>query len=154
MLSKPKYGWTDFKLDGTNIYRLSYTDDIAFKWLDESIHGLENLSPFCVKGFLEPNRFLCIVSYWNCHIIIEDDERYPLKKDDIHNEYSHTSMIEFCKYLHYDISSQMQEWVLFADHADEYDIDEKTELLVQKLYRLSVLINKKLESFGENRCFL
>ena len=41
MLSKPKYGWTDFKLDGTNIYRLSYTDDIAFKWLDEG--GTEGL---------------------------------------------------------------------------------------------------------------
>ena len=93
MLTRPENGWTGFSLEGTSTYGLSYLDDIAFEWLDQAIHGLETLSPFCVKGFLEPNRMLCVVSYWNCHIIVENDERYPLKKEQIRNEYSHTSMM-------------------------------------------------------------
>ena len=62
MLTKPENGWTGFGLEGTSTYGLSYLDDIAFEWLDQAIHGLETLSPFCVKGFLEPNRMLCVVS--------------------------------------------------------------------------------------------
>ncbi len=89
MLTKPCYGWTDFQLDGTSIYKLSYIDDIAFEWIEQAIHGLEGLTPFCVKGFLEPNRLLCTVSFWNCHIVIEDEERYPLNKEDVVTEYSH-----------------------------------------------------------------
>lgn len=80
MLTKPYYGWTDFSLEGTSVYGLSYLDDIAFEWLDQAIHGLETMLPFCVKGFLEPGRMLCTVSFWNCHIVIEDDEREPLKR--------------------------------------------------------------------------
>ena len=30
MLTKPVHGWSDFQLDGTSIYGLSYIDDIAF----------------------------------------------------------------------------------------------------------------------------
>ena len=70
MLSKPKYGWSDFCLEGTSVYGLSYLDDIAFEWLDQAIHGLKAMQPFCVKAFLEPRRFLCMVSYHNCHIVI------------------------------------------------------------------------------------
>ena len=65
MLTKPYYGWTDFSLEGTSVYGLSYLDDIAFEWLDQAIHGLETMLPFCVKGFLEPGRMLCTVSFWN-----------------------------------------------------------------------------------------
>jgi hypothetical protein len=86
MLTKPIHGWSDFQLDGTSIYGLSYLDDIAFEWIAQAIHGLETMMPFCVKGFLEPNRFLCTVSYWNCHIVCEDDERYPLDEEDVINE--------------------------------------------------------------------
>ena len=49
MLTKPEAGWSDFSLDGTSVYTLSYLDDIPFEWLDEAIHGLEILNPFCVK---------------------------------------------------------------------------------------------------------
>ena len=41
MLTKPVYGWSDFQLDGTSTYGLSYLDDIAFEWVDQAIHGLE-----------------------------------------------------------------------------------------------------------------
>lgn len=153
MLTRPENGWTGFSLEGTSTYGLSYLDDIAFEWLDQAIHGLETLSPFCVKGFLEPNRMLCVVSYWNCHIIVENDERYPLKKEQIRNEYSHTSMIEFCKYLYNDVYDYRDGWISFVDYADA-DPQKKEQQLLQRLERLKALIVQREECFGEDRCFL
>ena len=153
MLTKPYSGWTDFQLEGTSKYSLSYLDDIAFEWIDQSIHGLETMLPFCVKGFLEPDRMLCTVSFWNCHIVIENDERNPLEKGDIVNEYSHTSMIDFCKYLYNDIISNVDEWASFVDYHDE-DIGYKKTQHLQKLERLRNQIQEREECFGENRGFL
>lgn len=153
MLTKPKAGWTDFHLEGCGIYGLSYLDDIAFEWLEQAIFGLETMNPFCVKGFLEPNRFLCTVSYWNCHIIVEDDERYPLDSDDVINEFSHTSMIEFCKYLYEDISMYIDEWASFVDYRED-DIENKKSILKQKVDKLQCLIAEKEERFGKDHCFL
>jgi len=153
MLTKPYAGWTDFSLAGTNSYSLSYLDDIALEWVEQAIHGLETLLPFCVKGFLEPNRMICTVSYWNCYILIEDDEREPLQAEEIHHEYSHTSMLEFCKLLYQDIQDSIEEWAAFVDY--EYtDVDKKKQTLCKKLERLKALIAEKEEYFGANRCFL
>ena len=156
MLSKPQAGWSDFHLEGTSTYGLSYLDDIAFEWLDQAIHGLQTLQPFCVKGFLEPDRFLCMVSYWNCHVLIEDDERHQLVKDDIVVEYSHTSMLDFCKCLYDDISENIEEWAAFVDYGydDNYPMEEKKKVLEDKLKTLKYLIISKTEDFGDNRCFL
>ena len=41
MLIMPVNGWSDFQLEGTSLYGLSYLDDIAFEWVDQAIHGLE-----------------------------------------------------------------------------------------------------------------
>jgi len=153
MLTKPVSGWSDFQLENTSIFGLSYLDDIAFEWVEQAIHGLETMLPFCVKAFLEPNRFLCIVSYWNCHIICEDDERYPLDESNIINEYSHTSMLQFCKYLYNDIQQNIDEWISFIDYAD-IDAKKRKVLLTQKLERLKELISEREVHFGENRCFL
>lgn len=153
MLTKPINGWSDFQLEGTSIYGLSYLDDIAFEWIEQAIHGLETLMPFCVKGFLEPNRFLCTVSYWNCHIVCEDDEREPLDMEDVINEISHTSMLRFCQYLYDDISQNIDEWVSFVDYQD-IDIAKRKEDLEQKLKRLKELITEKEVNFSKNRCFL
>ncbi len=57
MLTKPQYGWSDFSLNGTSVYGLSYLTDVAFEWVGQAIHGLETLHPFCVKGSL--NRTEC-----------------------------------------------------------------------------------------------
>lgn len=153
MLTKPVNGWSDFQLDGTSVYGLSYLDDIAFEWVNQAIYGLETLLPFCVKGFLEPNRFLCTVSYWNCHIVCEDDERYPLAKGDVLNEYSHTSMLQFCTYLCDDIQQYFNEWLSFIDY-ENIDLQSRKELLTQKLTRLRELVSERAEYFGEHRCFL
>ena len=109
--------------------------------------------PFCVKGFLEPGRMLCTVSFWNCHIVIEDDEREPLKKEAVINEYSHTSMIHFCKYLYSDISSNVGEWASFVDYP-KADTEQKRRQLLQKLEKLKQLISESEPSFGKGRCFL
>ncbi|MCH1939452.1 hypothetical protein [Holdemania massiliensis] len=153
MLTKPVYGWSDFQLEGTGVYGLSYLDDIAFEWVEQAIHGLETMQPFCVKGFLEPNRFLCTVSYWNCHLVCEDDERYPLNQEEVIHEFSHTSMLQFCQYLYEDVSQNINEWASFVDYKD-LDIEKRKAELDQKLECLKNLIAERTEWFGEHRCFL
>ena len=153
MLTKPMHGWSDFQLAGTSVYGLSYLDDIAIEWVTQAIHGLETMLPFCVKGFLEPKRFLCTVSYWNCHIICEDDERYPLNKKDVINELSHTNMLQFCQALYDDISQNLDEWAAFVDYDNE-DMVKKKAMLAEKLMILKRLISEREEWFGDNRCFL
>ena len=154
MLSKPQYGWTEFCLSGTSTYQLSYLDDIAFNWVDQAIHGLRTMLPFCVKGFLEPNRFLCVVSYWNCHIIVENDSDDTFTDEDIQSEYSHTNMLEFCRSLHHDISNHIDDWVVFIDrHGKKESFPERRAELVDKLNTLERLIEISESRFGPNRCF-
>lgn len=153
MLTKSKYGWTDFSLEGTCTYELSYLDDIPMEWIDQAIHGLENLLPFCVKGYLEPGRMLCTVSYWNCHIIYEEDERTPLEPDDVSNEFSHTSMLDFCKMLYTDLSACIDDWASFVDYGN-VDVAAKKTQLITKLARLKELIEENKVNFDNNHTFL
>lgn len=157
MLSKPVNGWSDFRLEGTSSYSLSYLDDIPFEWVAQAVHGLETMLPFTVKGFLEPKRFLCTVSYWNCHIVCEDEERNPLDlfdNEDVLHELSHTSMLQFCQYLYADISQNVNEWLTFYDACEELDGEKRKRDLVEMLTRLKNLISENKECFGENRVFL
>ena len=153
MLTKPEAGWSDFSLDGTSVYHLSYLDNIPFEWLDDAIHGLETLNPFCVKGFMEPGRFICVVSFWNCHIICEDEDRDPLDPQNTIHEISHTSMLQFCQQLYDDISENLDDWACW-DYDPELDFDTNKEELIKKLARLKELIAENEEHFGENRGFL
>ena len=153
MLTKPEHGWSDFSLDGTSVYTLGYLDNIPFEWLDDAIHGLETLNPFCVKGFMEPERFICVVSFWNCHIICEDEDRDPLDPQNTIHEISHTSMLQFCQQLYDDISENLDDWACW-DYDSELDFDTNKEELIIKLARLKELIAENEEHFGENRGFL
>lgn len=148
MLTKPDSGWSDFQLDGTYEYGLSYLDEIASDWLEQAIHGLETMQPFCVKGNMEPGHFLCVVSYYNCHIICENDDNRLLSKEDIYTDYSHTSMIDFCKFLYNDIHEYIEEWTKFVDYK-ECDYDEHRKELENKLERLKNLITEKEEDFNK-----
>ena len=153
MLTKPDCGWSDFSLDGTSVYTLGYLDNIPFEWLDDAIHGLETLNPFCVKGFMEPGRFICVVSFWNCHIICEDEDRDPLTPQNTIHEISQTSMLQFCQQLYDDISENLDDWACW-DYDPELDFDTNKEELIIKLARLKELIAENKEHFGEDRCFL
>lgn len=152
MLSKPQYGWSDFQLEGTSTYGLSYLDDVAFEWLTQAIHGLETANPFCVKGSLEPGRLLCTVSCWDCHIIVEEEGLPSSKNKEPAIEHSRTSMIDFCRYLYDDIRSDVDGWASFADYRGA-DFEGKKRQLLQMLGRLRALISEKEVWFGENRCF-
>ena len=158
MLTKPEAGCSDFSLDGTSVYHLSYLDNIPFKWLDEAIHGLETLNPFCVKGFMEPGRFICVVSFWNCHILCEDEDRDPLDPQNTIHEISHTSMLQFCQQLYDDISENLDDWACWNDYCWDDDskfyFETNKKELIKKLARLKELIAENEEHFGENRCFL
>ena len=153
MLTKPEYGCSDFNLDGTSVYTLGYLDNIPFEWLDDAIHGLETLNPFCVKGFMEPGRFICVASFWNCHIICENEDRDPLDPQNTTHEISHTSMLQFCQQLYDDISENLDDWACW-DYDPELDFDTNKEELIKKLARLKELIAENKEHFDENHCFL
>lgn len=96
---------------------------------------------------------LCTVSYWNCYVIVEDEQRRPLKLESARAAYSQTSMLEFCKCLHSDVSGDIDGWVSFVDYR-EADLIEKKRRLVRDLAKLKELISEREEWFGEGRCFL
>ena len=161
LLSIPEYGWTTFCL-GNDGYRLSYLTCVPMDWLNAAIYGLENMVPFAVNGFCEPGRFLCLVSYWNCHVIFEDDEREPLKEDELERSVIHISMIDFCKMLYEDIKNNMDAWGDW-NHDSFYREEDpkKVETAINKmkddirplLDRLNELIIQKEKYFGEGYCF-
>ena len=159
MLSKPDAGWTGFCL-GSRTYYLSYLDDILLEWLNQAIHGLKTMSPFAVHGFCEPGRVLCLVSYWNCHIIFEDDDRKELISSETQWEFAHVNMLNFCKVLYADISQNLDawsEWVnIFAETEREYNKvkQKRKKLLEKKLSELEKLIQKNENNFDEHHGFL
>lgn len=157
MLTPPKYGWTHFGLEGFECtYRLSDVfDNIAFRWVDQAVHGLETLSPFCVKGYMEPDRMICVVSYWNCRVFVEREEKEGSEKirENSFGE-SHTSMIEFCRRLAQEIRANLDEWTSFGDSFNEYGtFEENRQLLVRKLEKLEALIADREGYFTPNESY-
>lgn len=140
MLSAPSSGWVSFQLLGTNIYELSYLDDIPFEWVEQAINGLRTDSPFVVRGNLEPTRFLCLVSYYNCHIIMEN-ERDNDDAEGVMHEYSHTGMLSFCQSLHDDIKNNLDSWVQWL--SSRKDNSERERALTEQLDILQELIDLK-----------
>ncbi len=162
MLSKPHNGWVDFQLDGTKKYYISCLAGVPESWLDAAILGLENLLPFCLYGNMEPARFHCVVSYWNCHIIcdrseclefddngniIETDSNKPLREF-ITNECVEISMLRFCKLLHDDIVKHMEEWK--TENYFKCDIPK----MEKKLSKLEELITSRTSDFNEQTDFI
>jgi len=152
LISTPHVGWITFQLEGTRAYELSYLTDIPMLWLDAAIHGLESLEPFCVTGFLEPMRMVCVVSYWNCHVFIEEDDDFEIDSNEVNLEHSHVGMLDFCRMLHDDVASDVESYASFMDWA-VYDVDKEAEELRRKLSRLSELIDAKAEHFADDRFF-
>lgn len=150
---KPDCGWSDFQLEGTSKYALSYLYDIALEWVEQAIHGLETMQPSCVKGFLQPSRFLCMVSYWNCHIILEDENQKSFGMDSVEYELSHTNMLQFCQYLYEDVSQNLDEWAVFVSYDGEVN-QKKKKVLAKKLACLKKLISQREEGFSGKYCFL
>lgn len=177
MLTKPECGWTDFKIDEEHTYGLGYLTDVALDWLDQAIHGLTEIAPFTVHGFCEPGRMLCTVSYWDCYIMMEDEDGEGVYE--FHGV--KLNMIDFCKALYQDISKDIDAWVRWdvsslddsycsmecnidnCDNGihcimDEEDFinplfDWRKGLIQEKLDVLKELIDKNEEHFCPNRAF-
>lgn len=166
MLSTPDCGWTAFQLGSENTaYPLGYLTDVAIEWLDQAIHGLQTLDVFSVHGFCEPGRMVCTVSFWNCYVIFEGDDR----NDVCESVYTvHISMIDFCKKLYADIADHLEAWVHWDDgeiqsimedndeqgpEAFARELDIRREKIQSRLDTLKQLIDDNAEHFGENRCF-
>ena len=139
MFSNVDAGWADFQLPGTYPYSLSYLTPVPFEWLDAAIHGLETLQPFCVKGYLEPGRMICTVSYRNCYVVCEDDDRTVEDADKLNFKCSTMGMLEFCQQLAEDIQRDLDAWACFYASSKP---DDKA-LLERKLVQLHQLIRKR-----------
>jgi hypothetical protein len=152
MLEKPRNGWSYFDLEDKVTYRfdLSYLDDVAFEWVEQAIIGLETLQPFCVKGSLEPGRLLCVVSFWNCYITVENESNKP--NESTYAKGYHVSMLEFCKRLHDDIQKNLAEWANFKCHED-IDLEAEMARLQERLDCLAELIAEREEDFAEGGNF-
>ena len=160
MLSKPYAGWSNFSLCERS-FHLSYLTNIPYDWLDQAIHGLETLLPFAVHGVCEPGRMICTVSYWNCHIIFEDEDRTEMSKEDAQWHIAHISMLDFCKNLYVDISRDIDAWAQWLPVYDtecEEDLEKvhcQTKLALEKrLMRLKELILENQNNFSDIRYFL
>ncbi len=46
------------------------------------------------NGVCEPGRVLCLVSYWNCHVIFEDEGRKELNPCETQWEFAHINMLD------------------------------------------------------------
>lgn len=139
MFSNIHAGWVRFQLPGTSACDLSYLTPIPLEWLDAAIHGLETLQPFCVKGYLEPGRMICTVSYRNCYVVCEDDDRAVEDANKLPFKCSTMGMLEFCQQLADDIQRDLDAWACFYASSKP---DDKA-LLERKLAQLRQLIRKR-----------
>lgn len=139
MFSNLHAGWVNFQLPGTSVYDLSYLSPIPLDWLDAAIHGLETLQPFCVKAYLEPGRMLCTVSYGNCYVICEDEDRATEDHSNLHVEQATTGMLDFCEQLAESIQRNPDDWACFYASSKPND----KPLLAKKLVQLHRLIEKR-----------
>lgn len=141
MLSKPEQGWTEFSLGGVEA-DLSYLTNVPIEWLDQAIHGLTTLQPFTVCGLLEPGRMLCLVGYWNCYVIFEEEEKVNSTKENTRYEIVNVNMIDFCKKLHHDVSNNIEAWCNW-----DFSSVIELEVMKQKLDKLENLIKEKEPRF-------
>ena len=159
MLNRPDAGWSCFSLCEKEFF-LSYLTNIPCQWLDQAIHGLETLSPFAVHGVCEPGRMICTVSYWNCHIIFENEDRSVLRKEATEWYIAHISMLDFCQKLYDDIAQNIDAWAQWlpvrnAENNEEEKAHRKAKLEIEmRLTRLKKLILEKQDDFGEDRYLL
>lgn len=151
MLGAPEDGWSKFSL-GKQTFWLSHLTCVPIEWLDQAIHGLETLEPFIVHGQLEPTRLLCIVSYWECHIIVEEQNPKEPMLDDEYSETDQVSMIEFCQMLYEDILNNFNKWQYWRLDDDDRPYIKKRELR-SRLKKLEHLISKRSCCFEKNSFF-
>lgn len=149
ILSTPEYGWTDLMI-GKYLYGLSFLTDVPHEWIENAIFGLEHAVPFAVHGFCEPNRMICLVDYYNCHIIYETDGDFELVGDGAPDYNTvHIGMYEFCRGLYEDISNDLDKWADWGPSfwEDEYEVEEHHKMNVADLQEKLGRLKEQLEEW-------
>lgn len=123
MLSAPDCGWTDFELEGTSCYGLSYLTDIPTDWMTRAIRGLMIMEPFTVEGYLEPGILRCTVYA----------DKTCLRLEDGTEEVSPIGMLRFCEMLRDDVERDLPQWAAFRPCDDPVSREAELRKLLQKL---------------------
>lgn len=149
MLAKPENGWSEFALKNVKSKFLSYISDLPFEWVEAAIEGLYHEKPFCIHGFMEPGRAICLVSRYQCYVITENEFERDL--NDVEVEISPTNMHEFCKMLSEDLRKYQDEWLTFAlasyDEPEESETAEIKDKFEERLSKLENLLKEREKDF-------
>lgn len=125
MLRTPDCGWTDFQLEGTPCYGLSYLTDIPTDWMTRAVRGLMSMEPFTVEAYLEPGILRCTVYA----------DKTCLRLEDGTEEVSPIGMLRFCEMLRDDVERDLPQWVAFRPREDRKSREAELRKLLQKLDR-------------------
>ena len=159
MLSKPEHGWTNFTLNDQFLGSFSYLTNLPIEWLDQAIHGLETLHPFCVHGNCEPAKVICVVSHHSCFVFTAEDEPgFPSSVEEANLNAISMDMLTFCRELHRDITENFDAWCRWRAYSDKADNDRPCingmqQKLSSRLERLAELIDEKNKFFSEGYVF-
>jgi len=126
MLSKPKYGWTEFKL-GDFKSRASYLTNIPQDCIDAFIYGLKNHKPITIFFDAEGYEFYLVSDYYSSYIILDDEETTVY--------YINKGIKEIAKKFVHDIERNYEAWQLWdfpCDVKRDYDLSELKNLLIER----------------------
>lgn len=161
-LSKPEYGWVEFK-PGNKVYNISYwINNLPHDWLDAAIEGIKNGNHFFVGGHQESDGpVFCVVP----HVPFEDYCYVIAPGMDDKIEEFKCSREEFCEVLCNDLEKNIDEWaewsaqvcgklaVVLSDtdkeHNEEVLQREKRKIL-NKIEELRILLEEHHETIYFN----
>lgn len=125
VLSKPKAGWTTFKIGDTE-FKLSYLLDLPNDWLDTILFAYECELPFVLKGECEPGFMYCNVNELYVHIYYEEHHKasYEVYESDIIN----ALINDFTKYI-----DEWADWGYIRYNEEE--LKEEKKRLQEKIER-------------------
>ncbi len=139
VLSRPKNGWTTFRIGKTE-FKLSYMTDLPVCWLDTMIRDFGE--PYVVSCDCEPWMMDCIVNSNNIHIFYNDRyvASYVIDKD-------------FTRIIMKDIADEHDAWAEWSHDSwtDGRDITEIKEDLQSKLDKLESLYEERDRQREERR---
>lgn len=134
MFTKPKYGWTNLKLDKYSL-RASYLTDVPFDCLDSFIYGIKNNKPICIYFDAEGWDYYLVSNWYNSWIILnkEETELCPIKEN----------IRQLGKMLAENIELYFNEWLEWDYFDDEVERNDRRIVLTTKLKILKSLLEMR-----------
>lgn len=137
MIEKPKYGWTNIKLN-YDVYSASYLTDVPTDCLDSLINSFYTDLPFCVNFDTEGSYFTIICSPY----IYDEVEVIKYENEKILITYENINFKQLCEEIYNDINDNLDDWVNWWLDEEDKDNKRKNELKF-KLDELKCLMNKR-----------